>query len=153
MRTKVISAFPACGKSFAVENFSDRYTMLDSDSSSFSWLSEGVRNPNFPLNYIKHIKENIGKVDFIFVSSHKEVRNLLHEHKIDFILVYPLKSQLNEYIKRCENRGSDEKFINFIKNNWYDFIKELDNEDVDIKIQLSENCFISDLFDLEGVLE
>ena len=35
---------------------------------------EKHRNPEFPDNYIQPIKENIGKVDYIFVSSHKEVR-------------------------------------------------------------------------------
>lgn len=35
--TIVISAFPACGKSYTYKNFNDKpYIMLDSDSSKFS---------------------------------------------------------------------------------------------------------------------
>ena len=107
--TKIISAYPCCGKTYAFENYQDIYSILDSDSSEFSWIYrertddelqkikedlesmlspinadkefERVRhekikerNPNFPNNYIEHIKENIGKVDYIFVSSHLVVR-------------------------------------------------------------------------------
>lgn len=56
---------------------------LDSDSSNFSWVKDEngnntkERNPEFPKNYIEHIKSNIGKVDVIFVSSHKVVREAL----------------------------------------------------------------------------
>ena len=74
-RTVVVSAFPCCGKTYAFENYQNKYSMLDSDSSKFSWTYEAekdengnilrgikrVRNPNFPKNYIEHIKENIGK--------------------------------------------------------------------------------------------
>lgn len=62
--TIVISAFPACGKSYKVKNYNGKpYTMLDSDSSNFSWIKDElgnntkVRNPDFPSNYIQHIKK------------------------------------------------------------------------------------------------
>jgi hypothetical protein len=42
------------------------------------------RNPDFPNNYIKHIQDNIDKVDYIFVSSHEVVRKALNEVGIDF---------------------------------------------------------------------
>ena len=35
--TKIIAAFPACGKSFCFER-NDNYTILDIDSSKFSWM-------------------------------------------------------------------------------------------------------------------
>ena len=37
-RTVVVSAFPCCGKTYAFENYQDKYSMLDSDSSKFSWM-------------------------------------------------------------------------------------------------------------------
>ena len=38
MNTKIISAFPACGKTYAFERLSkEGYKILDSDSSKFSW--------------------------------------------------------------------------------------------------------------------
>ena len=90
MKTAVVSAFPACGKTYAYTHFQSRYSMLDSDSSEFSWVKDAdgkntkTRNPDFPMNYIKHIQENIGKVDFIFVSSHLAVRKALEEAGIRY---------------------------------------------------------------------
>ena len=54
--TKVIAAFPACGKSYCFDRNED-YIILDSDSSKFSWaypdgLAAKYRNPDFPKNYI-----------------------------------------------------------------------------------------------------
>lgn len=134
-QTFVISAFPACGKSYCFNNHQDIYTMLDSDSSEFSWIkdSEGnntkERNPNFPSNYIDHIKENIGKVDIIFVSSHEVVRKALYNNGIKVIIVYPNKDLKEEWIRRFKERGNNEGFINFISSNWDNFIDDIEKED------------------------
>ena len=38
MGTRIISAFPACGKTYAFKKLNQKgYTILDSDSSQFSW--------------------------------------------------------------------------------------------------------------------
>ena len=68
-KTKIVSAFPACGKSYIFENMK-HVDCVDSDSSKFSWVldehgkSTGVRNPDFPNNYKEHIDSLIGEVDF-----------------------------------------------------------------------------------------
>ena len=98
MKTKVFSVFPACGKTWLYEHQNDfNLKILDSDSSNFSWKDEKytlpdfgdgcqyghrkVRDPEFPKNYIAYIKEQLEKdeYDFIFVSSHEEVRKALYE--------------------------------------------------------------------------
>jgi hypothetical protein len=127
MRTKIISAFPGVGKTtFHKKN---KETTLDSDSSKFSWIinenNEKIRNPNFPNNYINHIKENIGKYEFIFVSSHKEVRDLLLDNCIFFYLVYPNSRRKEEFIERYRNRGNDENFINTVNNKWDEWMREI----------------------------
>ncbi len=131
--TRIISAFPGIGKSF-YHNL-NKTTTLDSDSSNFSWTSilcrnnevKKIREPDFPNNYIEHIKENIGKYDFVFVSSHKEVRNALLENCLFFYLIYPSKSRKEEFLQRYKERGSDEKFIQLISNNWDNWIDECIN--------------------------
>ena len=87
MRTRIISAFPGTGKSYYHK--SNVKNSLDSDSSLFSWADKTHkdRHPNWPNNYLEHIRENIGKYEFIFVSSHKEVRNLLLDNCIHFYLI------------------------------------------------------------------
>ena len=83
VNTIVVSAFPGTGKTHFA-----KYTdldVLDSDSSKYSWVKEGVRHPDFPANYIRHIKENLGVVNIILVSTHKVVREALTEAGIDFL--------------------------------------------------------------------
>lgn len=154
MKTQVISAFPCCGKTHAFQN-NTRYSILDSDSSQFSWVKDAngnntkERNPEFPRNYIQHIKENIGKVDIIFVSSHKEVRVALDEAGIRYCTVYPKEDILNEWVGRMFLRRSDEKFIRFIADNWNSFMREIwteNNHGFGI-CRLNSNEYIGDKLD------
>jgi hypothetical protein len=129
MRTKIISAFPGTGKSYYNSKYP--YTTIDSDSSNFSWVKDEdgnntkLRNPEFPQNYINHIKENIGKFEFIFVSSHKEVRDALLDECIFFYLVYPSMDRKEEFIERYRKRGNDENFIQLVSNNWDKWMQEI----------------------------
>lgn len=154
LETKVISAFPACGKSYYFENIKDK-EVLDSDSSEFSWIKDKngkntkVRNPNFPMNYISHIKENLGKVDIIFVSSHDNVREALREANINYSLVYPNIDLKEEWIERFKKRGNNMEFINFISANWDNFIRNIEEETFPILIKLEKNIFISDILNLD----
>lgn len=161
--TKIIAAFPACGKTYYFENREENNTVLDSDSSQFSWafrkrtseelnvikkewdsephLLSGdmyinqirdeeikVRNPDFPENYINHIKENVGKVDYIFVSTHDIVRRALREAGIDFTIVFPEQSLKEEWIGRCFLRGSGEKFCQLVADQWDDWMLQMEEE-------------------------
>lgn len=134
--TLIVSAFPGTGKSHLFNN--TKLNILDSDSSKFD-------KSKFPENYIAHIKENIGKVDVILVSSHEEVRNALVKNKIKFLLVYPNKSLKSEYVDRYKERGSNEKFIEKISDNWNNWIDELENQTSCEKIVLNSNEFITDV--------
>ena len=133
--TKLISAFPGTGKSYFYNN-SD-LNVLDSDSSTFD-------KSNFPQNYIKHIKDNIGKVDVILISSHKDVRDALVENNIKFTLVYPEKSLKDEYLKRYKERGNDDKFIQLLESNWENWMNELNNQKGCNHIILQSGEYISD---------
>jgi hypothetical protein len=126
MRTKIVSAFPGVGKShFYNENKS---ITLDSDSSGFSWTynSDGVRcrHPDFPQNYINHIISNIGKFEYILVSSHKEVREALKDNCLFFYLIYPDYHSKSEYLQRYKDRGSPQGFIDLLDTKWDDWLEE-----------------------------
>lgn len=133
MTTKIISAFPGTGKTFYHSKHPE--TTLDSDSSNFSWILDengsktNVRNPDFPNNYIQHVKENIGKYEFIFVSSHKEVRDALIKNNIFFYLVYPSINRKNEFIQRYKDRGNTESFIKLVDDKWVEWISDIEWED------------------------
>jgi hypothetical protein len=131
MKTKVYSVFPACGKTWLYEHQEDyNLKILDSDSSQFSWIYiNGIRerNPDFPANYIKHIKENIGKYDCIFVSSHASVREALDEEGVEFTIVYPEYSCKAEWVGRCfirDKNGESGCGAEAMCNNWEDWVLE-----------------------------
>ena len=141
--TMIIAAFPGCGKSYTVTHEAEKFDgVLDSDSSQFSWIKDNngnntdQRNPEFPHNYIEYIKKQIGKVEVIFISSHKEVREALEKEGIKYFLVYPNTFQKKDYIERYKNRGDNKKFINLLSANWDLWIEECDEEEFPIKIKL-----------------
>ncbi len=155
--TLIIAAFPGCGKS-QCEKDHPNHIILDSDSSRFSWIEgkENVeRNPDFPNNYMKHIKENIGKADIIFISSHDVVRDALRENGIKYNLVYPNIDLKDEYLKRYENRGSSLGFINLLNSKWNEWIGEIVNQKEEDKpyqtlIELSKGQYINDIVIMFG---
>lgn len=164
MNTKIYSIFPACGKTWLYEHQEDfDLKILDSDSSNFSWVYTNIdengntirgvrklRNPDFPNNYIKHIKENIGKYDYIFVSSHASVREALDKEGIDFTIVYPESSCMAEWVGRCfirDKRGESGCGAEAIYNNWEQWIMECFETGIDHKeIVLQPREYLSDYF-------
>lgn len=151
--TIILSAFPGCGKSYLFNHQKEmNLTVLDSDSSSFSWEEDKVtRNKDFPNNYILHIKDNIGKCDIICVSSHDIVRNALKENKLNYILVFPDISSKETYMKNYKERGNDDKFLKFIDENWNKFILDMYKETFPKKIVLFKDEYIKDIIgDIEN---
>lgn len=181
-KTHVISAFPASGKTYATEQLRKAgYKVLDSDSSSFSWVTRKrtpeeieeeeeryrlkrraipvdrikdemitVRNPDFPNNYIEHIAENIGKADFIFVSSHEEVRKAMKERGIEYSLVYPTRSCRNEWVGRCyirELEGNQGFATKLLVDNWDKWIDSCDKDfETDVYL-LAKNTYLLNLIE------
>jgi hypothetical protein len=161
METKIYSIFPACGKTWLYEHQEDYdLKILDSDSSNFSWIrlydtlgrpTTKLRNPDFPSNYIKYIKENIGKHDCIFVSSHASVREALDAEGIDFTIVYPEQSCKAEWVGRCfirEQRGESGCGADVMCNNFDQWIKECFETGINHKeIVLGPTEYLSEYFE------
>lgn len=160
MNTRIYSVFPACGKTYLYEHQEDYdLKILDSDSSNFSWIkirdsfgrNEKIRNPDFPANYIKHIKENIGKYDCIFVSSHASVIEALDKEGIDFTIVYPMSSCMAEWVGRCfirDQRGESGCGPEAMYNNWDQWIGECFETGIDHKeIVLGPTEYLSEYFE------
>lgn len=135
MKTVVVSAFPGCGKSYVKEH-NDDLIILDSDSSKYSWIyvngeKTDERDPNFPDNYMEHIKEAIAsdKYDFIFVSSHETVRKALKDNDIVYISVLPDMNSKEEWLKRFKERGDSDEFIKTISDNWENWITDMNDRE------------------------
>jgi len=143
--TEIVSGFPGIGKTYYKQN--SNLNIIDSDSSKFSWIEKGVRHPNFPQNYIDHIKNNIGKVDIILISSHKIVRDALVNNNINFTLIFPERHLKEEYIKRFKTRGSDQEFINMLECNWNSFIDDMNNQKKCKSVKLKSGEFLSNYWE------
>lgn len=143
---KVITGFPGIGKSFIFKN--TNLLASDSDSSEFSWVvNHGVkeRNPDFPQNYIAHIRANLEVCDIIMVSTHDVVRKALDEAGIEFISVYPDKSLKEEYRQRYIDRGSPEALINYVMENWDNMMEDFERDITHQKVILQSGQYLSDV--------
>lgn len=135
VKTLIVSAYPGCGKSYMYNHCNgEPYIMLDSDSSKFSWIYENgqktdKRNPNFVKDYVKHIAKNFGRVDVIFISTHKEIREELIRIGLNFAVVIPELGMKDEWMKRLISRGTnDEAFYRFQEENYEKFIQEIQDQ-------------------------
>ena len=121
MNPRIICGFPGIGKSHLAKH----NDWQDSDSSQFSWISPGVRNPDFPHNYVQHIQTS-GKNHL--VSTHKAVRDEFAKQNIPFVLCYPERQCKEEYIQRYRQRGSTPAFLQLLSEKWDEWITEMENE-------------------------
>ena len=136
----VVCGFPGVGKTYAVEhwNYPD-YKIYDSDSSDFSWIDKNDhskgRNPDFPMNYVEHIKSLDNDKSFVLVSSHKDVREALREVSIDYFIVYPWLQvcdkdiYLRDRIAKRDTGINSDSFVKLLSDNWENWIKEIDVEE------------------------
>ena len=83
-------------KARVIKRFNERPTMLGPDYFVDKAAKEEryYENKNYPNNLVSYIKDQIGKVDFIFVPSHLKIRIALQDAKIDYITVYPAPNML-----------------------------------------------------------
>lgn len=114
-----ISAFPGTGKTTAVQLLEAQgFRVKDSDSSKHP-------KADFPDNYINEMLEvrAADAHDFVFVSSHAEVRAKMRERGIEFLLVYPSYVLKDAYIRRYVERGSSPEFVANMDQNWGSYLE------------------------------
>ena len=143
----LILGFPGVGKTTYARSKSKKYTVSDSDSSMFSWKEEGVRHPEWPDNYIRHIKSLIGKVDVIFISTHAEVREAVRadpELEQRAFTVLPDGDRKDAFMLNYKQRGSDENFLDLMDRKWSAFRRDAFKNGVGCRILLPACKFIDD---------
>lgn len=141
--TAVVAAFPATGKTYLASRNGHRF--WDSDSSRFSWSEPGVRHPEWPENYLAHIREGIEHQIDTLVSTHAEVREVLHEAGIPFTLVYPSEDQRDDYIARLNGRGSPPRLVTLIAGHWDEWIASCRQQEGCEHIVLAPGQYLSDV--------
>jgi len=132
-RTFIIAAFAGVGKTTLAEKYSN---VLDLESSPYMWdysdlvkeydreniKGDRTRKPNseWPQNYIKAIKDNCGKYDYILVLGGL---TLIVPHYVEngiTIDAYLLPSEdaLEQYCERYKQRGNTDEFISWMREAW-----------------------------------
>lgn len=141
---EVIAAFPATGKTY-VAGRDARFA--DSDSSHFAWVWHGFdvreRHPDWPANYLAHVRRLFADGKTVLCSTHQEVRDALVAAEVPFTLVYPARSCRTEYLERMRERGSDERLLTLIDARWDDLIASCEAQQGCEHIVLPEGCYLS----------
>jgi hypothetical protein len=139
---RVISAFPATGKSYAAHHFP---RVVDSDSAAFP-----KGRVTWPRDYIQHIKHNARLGKIVLASSHREVREAMFEATLPYTLVYPEHSLRGEYIARMERRGSPWWLVEKIDTLWDKLYDSMESDAYGTHIVLARGEYLSDALETVG---
>lgn len=120
--------------------------LMSTESHLNKFKNELIRvdNPDFPNNFIKYIKENIGKIDVIFVDSDIRIRRLFNDAKINFVTVYPWSDCLQEWIGRMYLCNHSNYIIKNRINSWEHEVYPTKEPLGDKLIRLSHGKYISE---------
>jgi len=89
-------------------------------------LNIGSMKEGLEKEYVSDIKKQIGKVDYIFLSTDIEGLKLLKGFNI--VLDYPENNLRNEYLDRFIDRDSPYDFIGTFMKHWNIWIDELKDQ-------------------------
>jgi hypothetical protein len=157
--TKIISGFAGVGKSYLTDDPKfKQYLFKDSDSSEYSWIYEldgtktDVRHPDFPQNYIEHIKNliELDIYDAIFISCHENVREALAKNGIKYYLVYPspYENIKDEYMQRYIDRNSQIRFIQTMYEKFDEMVLSCYNDkNAELHCMISYDMYLSDVIE------
>jgi len=98
--------------------------------------------------YIQDVKAQLGKVDFVFLSTEVEGLQLLHNEGLEIFLVYPQKNLRNEYLDRYIERDNPYDFIGTMMKFWDTTIEKLQEQKYCKQFVLEKNQYLSDILHL-----
>ncbi len=116
MKTVICAAFCGSGKTFICEKTDIKAIEIE----YWKYIEKGIQK-----QYIKDIKKQIGKVNYIFISTDPESLKLLNKEGFDITLIYPENELREEYLNRYIERDSSTDFIGSFMKYWNPWINEL----------------------------
>lgn len=147
----VVAGFAGVGKSTVVKAHAiGGRRLVDLDSSSFSFLADGRRNPSFVEDYVQAVLTRLGERCVLFVSTHPEVRRALVAHGVVFYLVHPERECKAEYLRRFVTRGTPQ-LVRLFDSDWDSFIDSCEGQRGCYRWRL-ESCQYLDAACLESIL-
>lgn len=140
--TIIVSAFCGTGKSYICSSFKN---VIEFECWKYD------KEIDFPFNYIKDIRENIGKVDYIFISTNPVVLRELNKIGIDITLIYPNIKLKKEYLSRYLDRGSNSEFIETISKYWKLWINEIKQQTYCNQFELKSGEYVNNILKINGI--
>ena len=161
----VISGWAGIGKTSCAE----RDDVLDLESSLFHWtwddpdevacvgveqrkgFLDAVRfeNPKWPNNYVQTIMDAMasGNFHYILICQDPIVRYMLDDQDIPYALVYPQRGQKADYLRRYAERGNAPAFVNYLDENFDEWLDLLEADEGHAKVILDQGEFLSDFIE------
>jgi hypothetical protein len=152
-RAILICGFPGVGKTWlSGKAYRERFPGLpieDLESITFTYEDDAhkIKRPDFPSNYVSHIKERCKLPGIVMVTSHEKTRKLMLEQGLKFVSVYPLIELKEEYLARYKNRNSPQEIIDVVDRLWVEFITGFQAERGYKHKQLAAGQFLEDIID------
>lgn len=122
----VVAGFPGIGKTTMCGDKEKGKYLVDSDSSSYSWIvkdGEKVRNPNFVQDYCEHILEEIRNKKIVLCSTHYQILEHLVKLGQNLTVVIPSKDRKEEFLEIYTRRG--DVFKDAVMENWDKWLDDL----------------------------
>ena len=135
LTTTLFAAFCGSGKTYICEK-----TNIKAIEIEYWKYKDGLQK-----EYIDDVRKNIGKVDYIFISTDPEGLKLLHENGFEITFVYPENELRNEYLDRYILRDSPYDFIGTFMKYWNLWIDELKDQKYCKHIVLKSDQYLKDV--------
>lgn len=134
--TKICAAFCGTGKTFICEKTDINAIEIE----YWKYKEKGLQK-----KYIEDVKKQLGKVDYIFISTEPDGLKLLHNEGFDITLIYPRNELRNEYLDRYIERDSTYDFIGVFMKYWNPWINELKDQTYCKHIILENGQYLKDV--------
>ena len=135
-KTIVCAAFCGTGKSYLSKTYPKAVAELE------CWY---YREGNFPQNYVEAVKNQLGKSEFLFISTDPVILKQLRKENIEFILAYPDNSLKEEYMQRFCNRNDAYDFIGVMYKHWDEWLNKPKKQKCSKRIVLKRGEFLENV--------
>ena len=118
--TVLCAAWCGTGKTYVCEKTNIEAIEIE----YWKYKDKGIQN-----EYLQHIAYQMGRVDYIFISTDPDGLKLLNKAGYDITLIYPENELRNEYLDRYIERDSHYDFIGTFMKHWHIWLNELKEQD------------------------
>ena len=156
----IIAAYAGTGKTYFASLYPQKvidlvcmpYKYIINSNNIFDESSKAniddVLNPNWPLNYLLAIKNNLQSDKIILIPPDYFILMLLKSENMQYYICYPQRNIKEQYLKRYIDRGNNANFIDIFIGRWDEFIDSYEKDSFGKHIVLQANQFLSDVIEV-----